>query len=105
MKGENIMKHRLHIRVEPLNLIKLIKSIGYTKSAESLGITPAAIKRYIKSGKAPKPTELAATSIIGMQAMSLSNDVTVIVRADQSVISAVKMMIESNKGTCTKLSL
>lgn len=96
---------RIHIKRDTINLAKLVNSIGYERTAESLGVTSAAIKKYIKVGKAPQATEIAAEAIAGKQSLSISNDVTAIIRGRHDIIDIVKKVVESNNGTWTNLSI
>lgn len=96
---------RIHIKLEPINIDKLIKQMGDKKAAESIGISAPAIKKYIKDGKAPKATEMAAESVLAMQSLKTSNENSVIIKAEQNVLDVIKKVVETNNGSYFKLNL
>lgn len=91
---------RNHAKLEPISIAKLIKSLGDKQAADSLGLTPPALKRYLKNGKAPYATEIAAQSIV---ASNINKDITAVISGDQNIIEAVKLLIESNNGVYKKI--
>jgi len=96
---------RIHITQQTINILKLVKTIGYKDTAESMGISVPAVKSYIKKGRAPQTAEMAAGSIIDKQSLSLSNDSTVLIRASPEVVDIVRKVVENNNGTCSKISI
>lgn len=83
---------RKHIKSEPINIQKLISHLGANKAAISLGITPGAIKKYVRDRSAPYATELAAQSIC------VSNENGAIIYGDSELINAVKKIMSLGSG-------
>ncbi len=92
------MQRRKHIKAIPNNITALVKTAGPVEAANSLGITPSAIKAYIRHKSAPKSTEIAAGSLLGTVA---STNVTAVVQCPQELLKTVKLLLEANGGNIT----
>lgn len=82
------MKTRKHIKSKPINIQKLINSLGPQRASASLGITPSAIMKYIRVDKAPLATELAAQSIV---AGNSNQEAAFIMRGSPDLLAALKV--------------
>lgn len=90
-KGILKMK-RNHRKSLPINIEKLIKSVGAEKAAISLGVTPNAVKNYVRNKAAPYATEVAA------QSLCTSNSNAAIIHGDPELLSAVKKIMQLGNG-------
>ncbi len=95
------MKRRIHIKSVPNNITALVKAAGAEDAANSLGITPNAIKKYIRFKVAPKSTEIAAGALLG----GTQDNVTAVVQCDSETLNVIKRLIESSHGNMTVIKI
>lgn len=88
---------RIHIKSTPTYIEKLSKSLGVTAAAKALGITDNAVKKYIKEGKAPYATEVAA------QSLHKGGGNTAIIQGEAELLAAVRKIMELGNGRYTGL--
>lgn len=89
------MPKRIHIKSTPVNIQKLIDSIGTAEAAVSLGVTPSALAKYIRTKKAPKASELAAQLILGANE---NQEATLLLRGSPDLIRALKAITAISGG-------
>ena len=58
------MKKRIHIKLPPQHITKILSKYGMERTTSELGITETAVKKYIKLNAAPKATEVAAQLLL-----------------------------------------
>lgn len=91
---------RIHIKLEPINIAKLIDAVGDKAAAESVGITAPAIRRYIRAWKAPKSVEIAAGSLLSKP----PSETTALIKVDADMMAIIKKAIERSNGSYTVIS-
>lgn len=90
------MKTRIHVKSKPINIQKLIDSLGAENAAISLGVTSSAVKKYIRMGKAPKASEIAAQSLLGS-----NNNTAIIIHGSADLLAAVRAVADMGGGRVT----
>lgn len=88
------MKKRVHIKSQPHNIQRIVDKSGIILAAQSLGITPTAIKKYIKEQKAPQATEMAAQMVFEMGALKQK---TAIIKGEQEALDMFQKIAEISK--------
>ena len=86
---------RHHVKSTPINIQKLISSLGPENAAASLGLTLNTIKKYVRQGKAPYSTELAAQSIV---AGNGNKRASAVIHGEPGAIEAIKKLIVASGG-------
>lgn len=95
------MKRRQRVKTKPVNLDKLIKIMGEDKAGNSLGLTPFALRKYIRLDAAPLSTELAAQLLCGS---NLNKQTSAVITADPTFIDAVKKIVEGSGGSYSRIN-
>ena len=94
------MKHRYHIKLSPVHIAMLLNRVGDKKASDALGVTPSALRKYIRAGKAPKATELAAQSIVAGNANRPSS---AIVHGSDDLLKALEAVASMSGGRLKRL--
>ncbi len=89
------MKHRTHIKSTPTHIKMLLTRMGDKKASSALGVTPSALHKYIRSGKAPLATEIAAQSLC---TSNLNKPATAIITGDDGLLETIKRIVELGSG-------
>lgn len=92
------MQKRKHIKSAPNNIAQLVKDNGYKMAADKLGVTPAALNKYLRFKQAPKSTEIAAGSLLNGQD---PENVTAVLQCEEMYLDVIKRIIESFGGNVT----
>lgn len=86
---------RIHVKSAPVNIALLIKNIGDVRASAALGVTPSAMNKWLRVGKAPKAAEIAAQSLC----QSNTNKVTTaVITGDQELLDTIERVIMLGNG-------
>ncbi len=94
------MKKRIHIKLPPQHITKILSKYGMEKVTEQLGITETAVKKYIKLNAAPKATEIAAQLLLEKDEIH-AGDKTAVVRGEPELLKVVGKIVKSADGHFT----
>jgi predicted transcriptional regulator len=88
------MTKRIHIKLPPIHIEKIVAKHGIEQSSKFLGITGSAIKKYIKDHKAPQPTEMAAQMVFERD-VPRGDKKMAIVRGDANLLNMLEIIAKS----------
>lgn len=95
---------RIHSKLPPMHIQKIVSKHGLNNAAKRLGITPTAINKYLKDNKAPQTTEMAAQMIFEKETGEIeSTHKTALIRGEVEFINIVSKMAKISHGSFTPL--
>lgn len=95
---------RHHSKLPPVAIQKLLARKGMTGITKTLGVTPTAIKKYIKNNEAPQATEMAAQMLFERETGGgTGNQKTALIRGEPEFINMVGKMAKLSHGVFTPI--
>ncbi len=95
---------RHHMKLPPIAIQKLLNKKGMTGITKTLGITPTAVKKYLKNNEAPQATEIAAQMLFERESgTSQDNQKTALIRGEAEFINMVSKMAKLSHGVFTQI--